>query len=392
MSRTWPPTRILVAPQAFKGSLTAADVAAAIAAGVRAAWPWPAAPEITIQPLADGGEGTMQALIAASGAQATILPIQVAGPLPGQRVAAALGWLADDPATAIVEMAQAAGLPLVPSEQRDPLRTTTFGVGELIRAALERGAQRIFVGLGGSATNDGGAGMAQALGARLLDADGNDLPPGGGALAHLARIDGSNLHPRLRSTPIIGLTDVQSPLCGPTGASVIFGPQKGATPEQVSALDAALAHYAALLQRDVGADVAQVPGAGAAGGLGAGLLAFAGARLTPGAAAILDAVRIDQRLAACDLVITGEGRLDGQIAFGKITGALAERARAHGVPTLCVTGGLAPGYESAYDLGIAAIIVAADGPRSLADALAQAPELIRDAVARAVHLWSIAPL
>lgn len=404
MSRAWPPKRILVAPQSFKGSLPAPEVAEAIAAGVRAGWPWPELPIITIQPLADGGEGTMQALIAASEAHVALTPIEVAGPLPGQRVTASLGWLPDNPdtalddvaslpgtaVTAIVEMAQAAGLPLVPIDQRDPTRTTTFGVGELIHAALDRGVHQIFVGLGGSATNDGGAGMAQALGARLLDADGNDLPSGGGALVNLARIDISNLHPRLRMTPIIGFTDVTSPLCGPTGASVVFGPQKGATPEQVAELDAALAHYAAILQRDLGADVATVPGAGAAGGLGAGLLAFADARLTPGAAAILEAVQIDQRLSDCDLVITGEGRLDGQIAFGKITGALAERACMHGVPTICVAGGLASGYESAYDLGITAIIVAADGPRTLADALAHTPELIRDAVARAVRLWSLA--
>jgi glycerate kinase len=389
MSRAWPPKRILVAPQAFKGSLTAPAVAEAIAAGLRAGWPWPDAPTITIQPLADGGEGTMQALMAAWGATPTIIPIEVAGPLPGQRVMASLGWLGDAAPTALVEMAQAAGLPLVAPDQLDPMRATTYGVGELIRAALDQGAQQIYVGLGGSATNDGGAGMAQALGARLLDAAGNDLPPGGGALAHLAHIDTTNLDPRLRATEVIGFTDVTSPLCGPTGASVIFGPQKGATPDQVRELDAALAHYVAILQRDLGADVANVPGAGAAGGLGAGLLAFAGAPLTPGAQAILDAVRIDQRLAACDLVITGEGRLDGQIAFGKITGELAVNASVSGVPLICVAGGLAPGYESAYDLGIAAIIVTADGPRPLADAMAHAPELICDAVARAVRLWAI---
>jgi glycerate kinase len=205
----------------------------------------------------------------------------------------------------------------------------------------------------------------------------------------LARIDPAGLDPRLAQSEIIGLTDVSNPLCGPQGASAVYGPQKGATPEQAAQLDAALAHYAAVITHDLGRAVADLPGAGAAGGLGAGLLAFAGARLRSGAEAVLDALNFDARLAAIDLIITGEGRLDGQSAYGKLTGTLAARARARGVPVLCVAGGLASGYESAYDLGVRAIIVAADGPRSLADAMTHAADLIRDAVARAVRLWAV---
>lgn len=389
MSHAWPPARILVAPQAFKGSLAAADVAEAIADGLDAGWPWPAPPEITLLPLADGGEGTVQAFTASYDPPGGIVPVEVAGPLPGQRVPAELGLASGHPPTIVIEMAQAAGLPLVPPDQRDPTRTTTAGVGELIRAALDWGAWRIVVGLGGSATNDGGAGMAQALGVRLLDAQGRDLPPGGRALADLARIDLTDLDPRLAQTTIIGLTDVTNPLCGPLGASAVYGPQKGATPAQVAQLDAALAHYATIIERDLGRAVAEIPGAGAAGGLGAGLLAFTGATLHAGAEVVLDALACDARLAEADLVITGEGRLDDQSAFGKLTGTLAARAKAQGVPVLCVVGGLASGYESAYDLGITAVIVAADGPRPLADAMTHAATLIRDAVARAVRLWTL---
>lgn len=383
------PQRILIAPQAFKGSLDAAGVAAAIAAGVGAGWPWPMQPTLHLLPLADGGEGTLQALVASG--HGTLLLRVVTGPLHGQMLTAEIGWLEDGFPTAVVEMAQAAGLPLVPPDQHDPLSATTRGVGELIIAALDAGARRVLVALGGSATNDGGAGMAQALGARLLNATGCDLPPGGGALADLARIDCTMLDPRLAQVEIIGLTDVANPLAGPEGASAIYGPQKGASPAQVAQLDAALAHYGAVITRDVGRDVAALPGAGAAGGLGAGLLAFGGprARLAPGADFVLDALDFAARLQMADLVITGEGRIDGQIAYGKLTGCVAQRGRQAGLPVLCVAGGLAAGYEKAYDLGISAIIVASAGPQSLADAMADAPRLISGAVARALRLWSL---
>lgn len=380
------PLRILIAPQAFKGSLDAAAVGQAIAAGVRQGWPWPVAPAITIMPLADGGEGTLRAL-AGSDAGWQIQSHPVAGPLPGQQVAAEWGWRA--PHDALIEMATAAGLPLVPPDLRNPGLTTTSGVGELVRLALDHGARRIFIALGGSATNDGGAGFAQALGARFLAADGSELPPGGAALAELDRIDISALDPRLEQTEIFGVTDVTNPLNGLEGASAIYGPQKGATLAQVAELDAALTNYATIIQRDVGRDVALIAGAGAAGGLGAGLLAFGGPqpRLLRGADFVLEAVALRERLAVTDLVMTGEGRLDAQVAYGKLTGTLAQTASTDGVPVICVAGGVGAGYEVAYELGITAIVIAADGPRTLADAMAHAPDLITGAVARAVRWW-----
>lgn len=373
--------KILIAPQAFKGSLDAGAAAQATAQGIRLGWRGDL-PEMTLLPLADGGEGTLDVLVQAAGGGSFIRA--VTGPLPGIIASAEIGWLGQD--TAVIEMAQAAGLPLIAPEMRDPLRATTRGVGEMLRIALEAGARRIIVAMGGSATNDGGAGMAQALGARLRDAAGADLP-GGAALADLAAIDITGMDPRLARAEILGLTDVTNPLTGPEGASAVFGPQKGATPEQVALLDAALAHYAAIIARDLGRDVANVAGAGAAGGLGAGLLAFTHARLESGAEAVLRTVGFAERLAGCDLVIIGEGRLDGQSAVGKVTGVAARHAAAAGVPVWCVTGGLAGGFERMYDLGISAIIVASDGPRTVAEAMWHAAPLITGAVARAVRLW-----
>ena len=385
--------RVLIAPQAFKGSLEAAEVAQAIAVGVRTGWPWSTPPTITLLPLADGGEGTLHALVTAAGPRGSLRTHTVTGPFHGQSITAEVGWLDDGYPTAIIEMAQVAGLPLIPPDQRDPTHTTTYGVGELLLAAVADGARRILVALGGSGTNDGGAGMAQALGVRLLDAQGDPLSCGGGALAQLAQIDSSQLDPRLAQVEIIGLTDVTNPLCGPQGASAIYGPQKGATAAQVTELDAALANYAAMIVRDIGRVVADIPGAGAAGGLGAGLLAFGGSqvRLAGGADFVLAATDFDAHLHQTDLFFTGEGRIDAQIAFGKLTGAVAIRAQQSHVPTLCVVGGLASGYEQAYALGITAIIVATDGPQTLPEAMARAPHLIADSVARALRLWGNPP-
>ncbi len=293
--------KILVAPQALKGSLDAPAVAAAIAAGLRRALP---DVEIVALPIADGGEGTVEALVAATGG--SVRHSRVTGPL-GEPVQARFGLLGaradEDGPTAIIEMAAASGLPLVPEDRRDPRVTTTYGTGELMLAALEAGARHLLVGIGGSATNDGGAGMAQALGAHLLDAAGHELPRGGAALAHLARIDVAGLDPRLHGGDITVLSDVENPLCGPHGASAVFGPQKGATQAMVSELDTALAHYAAILRHDLGADVADRPGAGAAGGLGAGLMAFLGARLRPGAEAVLEAIGLAGHLAGAALAV-----------------------------------------------------------------------------------------
>jgi glycerate kinase len=376
--------KIVVAPQALKGSLDAPAVGAAIAAGLRRALP---EAQIAVVPIADGGEGTVEALVAATGG--TLRTARVTGPL-GEPVEARYGLLGaragEDGPTAIIEMAAASGLPLVPEDQRDPRATTTYGTGELMLAALAAGARHLLIGIGGSATNDGGAGMAQALGARLLDAGGRDLARGGAALARLDRIDASGLDPRLAGVDVTVLSDVENPLCGPHGASAVYGPQKGATPAMVAELDAALAHYAAILRRDLGADVADRPGAGAAGGLGAGLMAFLGARLRPGATAVLEAIDLAGHLAGAALVFSAEGRVDEQTAMGKSVGALARLARERSILMVVLAGGLGAGYERLYELGVRAVVPLADGPRTLAESMAHAAELASSSAERALRL------
>lgn len=372
--------RVLIAPQSLKGSLTAAEAGAAIAKGVREVFP---EAELTIIPIADGGEGTVQALIDATHGQ--IYTRTVAGPL-GEPVEAFYG-ITGDGQTAVIEMAASSGLPLVISEQRNPLIATTYGVGELIKAALDQGSRHFILGIGGSATNDGGAGMAQALGARLLDASGRELPPGGAALARLERIDISQLDPRIDASSFEVACDVTNPLCGPTGASAIYGPQKGATPDMIVELDAALAHYAHIIQRDLKKKVADTPGAGAAGGLGAGMLAFLHAALRPGAQIILEALRVDECMKNVDLVISAEGQLDEQTAYGKCVGAIARLAKTHQLPVLALAGGLGENYTRIYDLGIDAIIVLPSGPMPLVYAMKHASLLTSQATERAMKLF-----
>lgn len=324
--------KVVVAPDSFKGSLTAHQVCDAIAQGVRAADP---EAQVVLVPVADGGEGTVQSLVDAT--QGQLVEVQVEGPL-GAPVTAAFGLLSDGE-TAVIEMAAASGLPLVPVADRNPLLTSTYGTGELIRAALDRGCRRLIIGIGGSATNDGGAGMAQALGARFLAADGTPLGRmTGGRLAEVARIDTSELDPRLKDTSLRVACDVDNPLFGPKGAAHVYGPQKGASPQMVEALDAGLDHYAERLRADLGADVALVPGAGAAGGLGAGLLAFCGASLERGVQIVLDTLDLAGEVQNADLVITGEGRVDFQTAFGKTCSGVAQVARAAGVPVVALGG------------------------------------------------------
>jgi len=361
--------RVVIAPDSFKGSLPADAVARQLAAGWRQVWP---DAQIDQVPVADGGEGTVDALVRATGGQ--FMDAVVAGPL-GEPVTARFGVLGDG-RTAVIEMAAASGLPLVPPHQRDPLRTTTRGTGELIRQALDAGCRRIIVGLGGSATNDGGAGMAQALGVRLLDESGRELPPGGAALADLAQIDVAGLDPRVRETEFVVACDVDNPLCGPRGASRVFGPQKGATPAMIDELDRALARYAQVIRRDLGVDVADRPGAGAAGGLGAGMMAFCHAVLRPGAAIVLEAVGLERYVREADLVITGEGRLDGQSARGKAPVAVARLAKRWGKPVVAVGGSLGPDVEQLYAEGIDALVAITPGPMALEEAIARADELL----------------
>jgi glycerate kinase len=364
--------RVLIAPQEFKGSLSAAEAARAIAEGLRRALP---GVELDLAPMADGGPGTVEALVAAAGGRR--LTATVADPL-GRPVEAAWGLL-DESSTAVIEMAAASGLVLLRPEERDARRTSTYGTGQLIAAALEAGCRRLIIGLGGSATNDGGAGMAQALGARLSDGEGRDLPPGGAALARLARIDVSGLDGRLRDCQVLGATDVTNPLCGPHGASAIYGPQKGASPADVEELDAALANYATVIERDLGKRVAEVPGAGAAGGSGAGLIAFLDAELRPGAQLVAEAVGLEKRIAAADLVVTGEGRLDAQTAYGKTVATVARLARGQGRPVVALAGRVDDAREACSTLGLEAalsIVPSAIGGLPEAEVMARASELL----------------
>lgn len=356
--------RIVVAPDSFKGSLSALEVCQAIEAGLRESLGESA--EIVSVPLADGGEGTVQAL--ADATRGRIVPKRVTGPL-GEPVDAFYGLLGDG-RTAAIEMAAASGLPLIASERRDPMRATTYGTGELIAAALEHGASELIVGVGGSATNDGGAGMAQALGFRLLDVDGRDLPAGGAALARLDRIEAApGLRERLGGLRVRVACDVDNPLCGPSGASSVYGPQKGARPEQVRALDAALANFARVVSRDLGVEILDVPGAGAAGGLGGGLLAFLGGELTPGVEIVVDAVGLVGALEGADLCITGEGQLDEQTARGKTPMGALRAARRQGVPVIALGGAVRRGARPALEACFDVVLSVSEGPGALDEAV-----------------------
>jgi glycerate kinase len=325
--------RVLVAPDKFRGTLTARQAAAAIEAGWRAARPDDV---VDAAPMADGGEGTLEVLLDAMGG--TTVEVEVRGPL-GDRTRAPLGLVdvADGP-LGIVETARASGIQLLSRARWDPRRATTRGSGELIRAAMDRGARHLIVGLGGSATNDGGAGMARALGVRFLDERGAELSDGGAALLRLARIDVSELDPRLRAVVVEGAADVDNLLTGLTGASVVFGPRKGASQEDVWELDRAMAHLAATVHRELGVDLRDVPGAGAAGGLGFGLLAFCGARVRGGVEIVGEAIDLETRVAQADLVITGEGTLDEPSLRGKVAGGVMALARIWRVPVAVVCG------------------------------------------------------
>lgn len=370
---------IVIAPDSYKGSLSAIEVAAAMERGILDVFP---DARVTRVPIADGGEGTVEALIEAAGGE--MVRQEVKGP-QGNPVSAHWGILADGE-TAVIEMAAASGLTRLPEGKRDPRVTTTRGTGELMRAALDRGLRRLVVGIGGSATNDGGAGMAEALGARFLDTSGNPVPQGGAGLAALEAIDLTGLDPRLARCEILVACDVDNPLCGPRGASAVYGPQKGATPEMVAELDRALARFARVAALATGKDVAETPGAGAAGGLGAGLLFFTPARLRPGVEIVLEAARFDRILRGADLVFTGEGNTDFQTAHGKAPVGVARVAERLGVPVVCLSGGLGTGSDAVLDHGIDALMGTPPCPMSLEACIASAPDLLRAAAARACRL------
>lgn len=357
--------KIVIAPDSYKESLSALDVAHAIEAGFREVFP---DAEYCCLPVADGGEGTVDAMVAATGGRR--VDVTVTGPL-GEPVEAFYG-LTGDGLTAVIEMAAASGLALIPRAARDPLRATSRGTGELILAALDAGARRFILGIGGSATNDGGAGMVQALGARLLDRHGAELGGGGGALGGLARIGLDELDPRLAQCTIEVACDVDNPLVGPRGASAVFGPQKGATPEMVRELDAGLAHFAAIVERDTGVAVADVPGTGAAGGMGAAMLAFLGARLRPGIDIVMEAVGLDRAVADADLVITGEGRIDSQSIHGKTPIGVARVAKRHAKPVIGIAGCLSADAAVVHAHGIDAVFSVLYRPCTVDEALRDA--------------------
>ena len=374
--------RIVVAPDSFKGSISAIGVSNAMERGIKKVFPQA---DVYKVPIADGGEGTVEALVTATGGQ--MLYHNVTGPL-GNPVNACWGILGDGE-TAVIEMAAASGLTLVEQEKRNPRITTTFGTGELIKAAIDKGMRKIIIGIGGSATNDGGAGMAQALGVRFLNADGNELPFGGAALANLASINITNVDARLKNTTIMVACDVDNPLCGPRGASAVYGPQKGATPEIIAELDAALAHYANIAKQTTGKDIAENSGAGAAGGLGAGLLFFTAAQLKPGVEIVLEATGFDDMVKKAQLVVTGEGRTDFQTAFGKAPVGVAKVAKKYNVPTLCLSGGLGQGHKDVLEQGIDGVSSIIPRPITLEECMENASELIEDGTERLCRLVSV---
>ncbi|WJH22397.1 glycerate kinase [Edwardsiella ictaluri] len=375
--------KVVIAPDSFKESLSAMQVAQAIEQGFREIYP---DANYLLLPMADGGEGTVDAMVAATGGQR--IAQTVTGPL-GQPVAAFFGWLGDG-GTAVIEMAAASGLHLVPPGQRDPSITTSYGTGELILAALDRGARRLILGIGGSATNDGGAGMMQALGARLSDAQGEALAYGGGALGELAHIDLTGLDARLAQTDILVACDVDNPLCGPQGASAVFGPQKGATPEQVRRLDTALHRYGTLLEQVSGRSVLRVAGSGAAGGMGAALCSLLNARLRPGIEIVTDALDLAQAVQGASLVITGEGRIDSQTVHGKTPIGVARVAKAAGVPVIALAGGMTPDYGVVHSHGLDAVFSVLCRVSPLEEVLAQAHDNLRVTARNVAAVWRAA--
>ena len=371
--------KIVIAPQAFKGSLSALSAARAIGRGVLASDP---TTEIALVPVADGGDGTLSALIDSTDGQ--IFKSIVTGPL-GFAVESEWGVMGDGK-TAVIEMAQASGLVLVPPKRRNPLNTTTRGTGQIIKEALDKGYSRIIVGLGGSATNDGGVGMASALGVQFLDSEGKPLADGAAMLSELCHIDVSTIHPGLKLAEIIGATDVTNPLCGPTGASAVYGPQKGATTEIINRLDAALMHFATIIKSEMDIDVLDEPGSGAAGGMGAGLLAFANAELRSGIDMVCDVLEFEKHIKDADLVITGEGRSDASTVYDKAPMGVARKAKVHNVPTVVLAGSLGEGYEELYNHDISAVVCIADRTMAFDRSLARTEELLEAAADRTIRL------
>ncbi|EIV0334255.1 glycerate kinase [Vibrio cholerae] len=372
--------KVVIAPDSFKESLTAKQVCDSIQAGL--ARVWHDAKFVAI-PVADGGEGTVQSLVDAT--QGRLVEVKVMGP-QGKRVEAFYGMLGDNQ-TAVIEMAAASGLHHVPLVQRDPKLTTSFGTGELIRHALDQGVTKLIIGLGGSATNDGGVGMLAALGARFTNADGDPIQLTGGGLRELTHIDLQDFDPRLQNCDILVACDVNNPLCGDKGASAVFGPQKGATPEDIQLLDGALRQFGLLTAKVTGKMVLESAGAGAAGGMGAALLAYTEARVRPGIEIVLETVQLAHQVSDADLVITGEGRIDSQTVHGKTPMGVAKVAKRFDVPVLALCGCTGDNYQAVYQCGIDAVFAAVPRAMSLDDALKESDFNLADLAENVARLW-----
>jgi glycerate kinase len=373
--------KIVIASDSFKGSAGTEDVGRRMEKGIRKVYP---DAEITVVPIADGGEGTVEAVVRGTGGR--FRAVEVTGPL-GERLEAVYGLLGDG--KAVMEMASASGLPLVPEEKRNPLKTTTFGTGELIRDALEQGCREILIGIGGSATTDAGIGMAQALGYSFLNGRGDELGFGGGGLSELRRIEKDGVDPRLDGCRVTVACDVDNPLFGERGAAYVYGPQKGADPDMVKVLDANLRHFADVARESLGRDLSRIPGAGAAGGLGAGLMFFCGAELKSGIDAVLDMISFESFLDGVDLVVTGEGRIDGQTAYGKVPVGISRRAKKHGIPVLAVVGDIGEGASAVYAQGIDGIMSTVNRAMSLKEAMGNSLDLLEDAAERVMRIINI---
>ncbi len=374
--------KIVIAPQAFKGSLSALNVANAVQKGVRRIFP---DAQILTCPVADGGDGTLETLVESSGGK--IMEANVTDPT-GKPIVAQWGAMGDGN-TAVIEMARTSGLALLTLEERDPLNATTYGLGEIIVSALNKGFRKFIVGIGGSATNDAGAGMAQALGIKLMDREGRNLVFGGAALQNLSVIDTSSIDQRVLESNFQIACDVNNPLTGPERASAVYGPQKGATEENVRQLDSALGVFAEVAKRDLGKDISNLEGAGAAGGLGAGMIAFVEGHLRAGVDIVLDTVNLAEKLESADLVITGEGSIDFQTVYNKAPVGVARMAKARGIPTIGISGMLGENYRIVHNHGIDAVLSIANGPISLEESLQNAPSLISEAVEESLRLISV---
>lgn len=371
--------KILIAPDSFKESLTASEVCRAVAKGIKKIFP---RAKIISVPVADGGEGTLDAIVQSRGGK--IKRCQTHGPL-GRKITARYG-LVDGGQTAIIEMAQASGLELVPPQKRNPMKTSSFGTGEMIRQALNEGCGTILLTLGGVATNDAGVGMAKALGYKFIDEKGREIPSGAGGLKQLYKIETNGADPRLKKVRFIAACDVKNPLCGKQGSAAVYGPQKGATPAMILQIDSTLKHFAKVVKRDLSKEILNLPGAGAAGGAGAGAAAILDAELKPGVEMVIEATRLEEKMRGVDLVITGEGRIDEQTVYGKTLSGVARIAKKQKVPVIAFCGQIGKGAEKVRKIGIDSIFSIAQGSISVEESIKNAAKLLERATMKIMRM------